>query len=55
MFDYDKFVVGDYTLFWVNEDTVQIESKRYKQLNVYIDGGDLESLLSGLCSIRKEP
>lgn len=47
-------LVGDYQLTWVSPDTLQIMHLKWKRC-VYIDGGDFESLLSALMTIRGRP
>mgnify|MGYP003640087739 CR=1 FL=1 len=43
----DSFTVGDYRIEWRNQDQIQICNGRNGQV-VILDGGDFESILSGL-------
>jgi hypothetical protein len=51
----DFIKIGNHKIGWFDEDTIVIVTERYgKRREVYIDGGDIESLLDGLVSIRSE-
>lgn len=48
-----KFCVADFELEWINDDSIRIRNTEWER-EVFIDGGDLESLFASLFMVRKE-